>query len=408
LHTWSSDASVTARPITDEIRQERLANRFLAMIPTHLRSHQGTQEVEPTAKHVEQSQEPQPLPVAAEEARKQLLTRSKAHAQARRTKQVERLAELLEAPTDTAEFYVPSSHPQTPRVTVRLTPPAPKREGPDWAACHAEAVLADLEARGFFLSAGAKLVYRELHRLGVGYCQEQRYGMIPTTVTFHLPQVLLGVLVEYTPRHLRRSILNELEAAELIDCGAQASRVDGVNKWNGSLWCVKLLPGTVTPFLRAEDWEHQWRDFQRDLKAGRTAKKLMSYLESEKAKLEEIFRACLCWAVNPGEIEHPLILDRTCEEAVQDVVYALPSLAELEKKAEAVGKLASALAAGFHDQHSRRWYCSLIWAALKAEKEGRGGLNALANAIQRVFVDQREWAELRNPAALLAARLSAA
>jgi len=80
----------------------------------------------------------------------------------------------------------------------------------------------------------------------------------------------------------------------------------------------------------------------------------------------------------------------------------------LEKKSELVGKMASTLAAAFNDQHSRRWYCSLIWHALDAEREGRGGLSALANAIQRVLIDRKEWAELRNPAALLAARLSAA
>jgi len=354
------------------------------------------------------AQEPQPLPVAAIEAREQLLARSKAHARARRDKKAERLAELLEGATGPTEFYVLGSHQDTPCVTVRLTAPTPKREGPDWAACRAEAVIAELEARGYFLTAGAKLVYRELHRIGVGYCQQQQYGMIPSTTTFHLPQILFAVLVEYTPRHLRRAILVELEAAELIDCGAQASRVDGVNKWNGSLWCVKLLPGNVTPHIRAEEWQHEWRDFQGDLKAGRTAKKAMSYLQDQRAGFQEIYTACLSWAVNPGGIETPLLIDRTCADAVQDVVYALPSLADVEKKSEVIGRMASTLAAAFNDQHSRRWYCSLMWAALEAEKEGRGGLAALANAIQRVLVDRVEWAELRNPAALLAARLAAA
>ena len=407
MQTHQSAVAVAARLSTHEACQERTA-RFLAMIPPHLRALGSAHEVEQPAEQVEQPQEPQPLPVAAEEARAQLRARSKAHTRARRAKQAERLAELLEGLPEAEPFPAPGSHEKAPRVTVRLTPPAPKREGPDWAACRAEAVLADLEARGFCLSAGARLVYRELHRLGVGYCQQKQYGMIPTTATFHLPQVLLAVLVEYTPRHLRRTILGELERAELIDCGAQASKVDGVNKWNGSLWCVKLLPGNVTPYIRPEEWQHQWRDFQGDLKAGRTAKKAMSYLKDQERTLEEVYLLCLGWAVNPGQINLPLPLDGTCADDVQDVIYTLPSLADVAKKSETVGRMASTLAAAFNDQHSRRWYCSLIWHALDAEREGRGGLVALANAIQRVLVDRKEWAELRNPAALLAARLSAA
>jgi len=67
--------------------------------------------------------------------------------------------------------------------------------------------------------------------------------------------------------------------------------------------------------------------------------------------------------------------------------------------------LGAALARQLHDQHSRRWYCRLIWDAYAASVEGRAGLQQLAAQLARLDADRREWGGLRNPAALLVARL---
>ncbi|WP_133161879.1 hypothetical protein [Deinococcus koreensis] len=92
---------------------------------------------------------------------------------------------------------------------------------------------------------------------------------------------------------------------------------------------------------------------------------------------------------------------------MQDVIYLLPTVAEahVTKRAALVGILGAALARALNDEHSRRWYCRLIWNAWSAEIQGRGGLQVLAAQLARLDVDRQEWGELRQPAALLACRV---
>ena len=95
---------------------------------------------------------------------------------------------------------------------------------------------------------------------------------------------------------------------------------------------------------------------------------------------------------------------------MQDVVYLLPTLAAAHhsKRAALVGIMAATIAKDLGDEDSRRYFCKIIWQAWQDELEGRSGLQHLAAQLQRLEVDRREWKELRNPAALLAARLRAA
>ena len=137
-----------------------------------------------------------------------------------------------------------------------------------------------------------------------------------------------------------------------------------------------------------------------------------------QAELREQLRR---WAVIPGNVtlENPLNPDPAVfspEEVaarlngVQDVVYLLPTLTEAHasKRAALVGIMAATIANDLNDQKSRLYYCKIIWQAWQDELEGRNGLQHLAAQLQRLEVDRREWTELRNPAAVLAARLRVA
>jgi hypothetical protein len=187
--------------------------------------------------------------------------------------------------------------------------------------------------------------------------------------------------------------------------------------WDGYLWAVKVSPGEHQPRLKREEWKHQWRNFAEDIEAGRTVKALLErmsglHLEERKEVIEAALKDA---AVIPGNIKYPVVCSADMAGAdslntVQDVRelgYRLGDLANLpaEKRAEGVGRIASALSHALGDFASRRWYCSLIWQALAAEEEGRGGLGILAAALTRLEVDRKEWKELRNPAALLNFRL---
>ena len=299
--------------------------------------------------------------------------------------------------------------PPVPVVKVRAESTTGPLEAPSWPSC--EAVVGSL-----CLSRGAGRVFGVLHNLAVMTARARGYAARPDAVTFHLPASLLALGVGYTDRHLRR-LLPELEAAGLIDCGAHAGLVNDMRLWDGYLWAVKTSTGEIAPTLRCEDWRHQWRDFAGDMRTGRTVKALleqMSGLQAEKQK-DAVKTALEGWAVTPGNLNNPVACSADISagagpEAAQDVRQVAYRLGELvnvpaSKRAEMVGRTASALARLLNDPQSRRWYCRMLWEALKAEQEGRGGLNSLSAALARLEADRAEWTELRNPAALLASRL---
>jgi hypothetical protein len=266
------------------------------------------------------------------------------------------------------------------------------------------------------LTKGAAKVFDLLHSLAVNAARSRGYTVRPGSVTLHIPASLVALGVSYTSRHLRR-LLPELEEVGLIACGAHASKVRDMSLWDGFLWSVKVSPGEGIPRLRREEWKHQWRNFAQDIEAGRTVKALlerMSSLHPEERK-EAVEAALKDASVIPGNIKYPVVCSADIStadspNAVQDMRelgYRLGELVNLpaEKRAEGVGRIASALSNALGDFHSRRWYCSLIWQSLAAEQEGRGGLGILAAALTRLEVDRKEWKELRNPAALLTFRL---
>lgn len=273
---------------------------------------------------------------------------------------------------------------------------------------------------GLRLSRGAVTVFDELHRLACAVAKARGYRVQPDTVTLHLPQGLLALAVGYTPRHLRR-LLPELVTAGLIDWGAHASKVGGMSLWDGCLWAVKVQPAPdVLPHLNREEWRHGWRDFAGDIDAGRTVKALLEGMSSlHPNEAEKIVQDALkAWAVSPGNINSPVACSADMPggdgvgsvQDVREVVYRLGALPTVHpsKRAATVGRLASALSKVLDDQHSRRWYCAVIWEAWRAEVEGRAGLQVLAAQVARLAADMQEGAPWRNPGAVLAARLKPA
>ncbi len=218
---------------------------------------------------------------------------------------------------------------------------------------------------------------------------------------------------------------------------------------DGTLYAIRLQPGHKAK-LSFKDLSKSYRDLDADRHAGRTAFRVIDRAEwLEQQALEHLAQQSKntntvpdaqtyirgstpalvraqylldqlkTWAVTPGQVQDPLFSDPriyTPDElagavkTVQDVIYLLPTVAEMhaDKRAALVGILGVALARALNDQHSRRWYCKTIWAAWTTELEGRGGLQVLAAQLARLDVERQEWGTLRRPAALLNARLRAA
>ena len=292
-----------------------------------------------------------------------------------------------------------------PGQAAQVSPPTPS-----WPSCEAVAASANL-------SRGAARVWGLLHRLAVHAALARAYAVLPAQIVVHLPAELLALGVGFSRRHLYR-LLNELANADLVAHGGHAVKVKDMGLYDGCLWAVKVAPDGPAPRLRREDWKASYRDAAADWAAGRTVKALvesMSHLQADQAK-EGYVEALKTWAVAPGQLKNPVLdVGVTSGGAdlagVQDVVYTLGALAHVHptRRPELIGRMASALAHDLEgDTHSRRWYCRLIWSALEADLEGRGGLQALAAALARLDADRKEWAGLRSPGALLAARLKAA
>ena len=280
-------------------------------------------------------------------------------------------------------------------------------------------------------------------------------GNPPPQIVLHLSAEMLAAILRVSENTLReytsKLVADGYLAAKphyttmTTEDGEQITVIDGM------LYAVRLAPGHKAR-LRYEDYKKQYRNLDADRAAGRTAynairnaqrraevyaeelaeaENLNAVLDGEKntagsldltgrvqAELREQLRR---WAVIPGNItlENPLTTDPAVfspEEVaerlngVQDVVYLLPTLAAAHpgKRAALVGIMASAIAKDLGDHKSRAYFCKIIWQAWQEELEGRSGLQHLAAQLQRLEVDRREWKELRNPAALLAARLRAA
>lgn len=262
------------------------------------------------------------------------------------------------------------------------------------------------------LSRGARRLWGYLHDLALDAARERGYVELVRQVVYHCPAVTLAGLLDVTDRHLSR-LAHELEAAGLLDCGGHSQQVAGRSMYDGTLWAVLMAPGGEPPRVRAEEWRHNWRpDFAADVEGKTGALAEMSELLKAEADEAEKYRAAKARAAVPvGKTPLPLsssdILPRPCLRAVVEGLAGL-LVVHSSKRARAVGVLASQIAAALAEPDRRRYWCRVIWDALRGEFEQRVGLQVLSAQISRLDADLREGAPWKNPGAVLAARLKTA
>ena len=283
------------------------------------------------------------------------------------------------------------------RLTVPVLPPVPVLR----PSC---APLDTITAR-CTLKAGPRRLLELLHQVAVSTVTARAYPIAPSQVTIHQPKELLAAALGCS----LRSVYNwtqTLQLLGLLDARPHFTTSKGATRVDGTLYAVALRPRHIA-HLPHDDLKHEWRDLDGDRAAGRTAWRILAGSDTDRAP--EGWRAILeAWALCPGSTEPPLFPDSANSPAtLQDAAHMLPLIATAhpDKRPALVGLIASTLARALDDQHSRRWYCRAIWNAWTAEVEGRAGLQVLAAQLARLDADRREWAGLRRPGALLAARL---
>ncbi len=289
-----------------------------------------------------------------------------------------------------------------PEPEPELEPPAP------CAVETAEEVLAAVALEGHVLNRAARRLYGVLHALAASAVRAWKSPEVPGVVAMHLPAILLAYRMGWTDRHLRR-ICAALEKAELLDFGGHVAEVGHRTMYGGTLYGVRVRSSGGAARLTEEDWRYEWRDFEGDLKAGRTACREMSELSSRAASPDEVHQALEAWAVARGANRPsppPVVLGSdisggTLLDCVSDV-SALGGVAWFERP-RVVGSLAGRITRALGDVSGewRAWWCGALWEALRG---GQRGLEVLRGALERLRDDLREGAPWRNPGAVFARR----
>lgn len=267
---------------------------------------------------------------------------------------------------------------------------------------------AEVVAAGVNLSRGARRLWVLLHRLAVDVAKARAYTVVPDQVTYHLPAVTVAGVLNYHRSHLHK-LADELACAGLIDRGGHAQTVAGRNLYDGTLWAVATKPGAAVR-VRGDEWRHEWRPgFLADYEGKNGAAAEMQQLQTQQVDSETKYRAAKARAAVPDGILPPVIPSCCNSEpqGLRAVVEALPGLwlTHARYRAREVGKLASAMCAALGEPERRKYWCRVLWDALKAENEGRAGVQVLAAQTARLAADLAEGAPWRNPGAILAARL---
>lgn len=273
----------------------------------------------------------------------------------------------------------------------------------------------DALTRDLRLTRGARKLFTVLHSLACRVVQDLNRHPQTTTLTLHLPQVLLAAALSCTPRHLYR-LKNELIIAGLIDAGPHAAKVKCYSAWDGSLWAIKLHDVPILPRILREEWTYRWRSMEQDIARQHTARSIlerMSALDTQtrkKALEDTIYK----WAVEltPASLPVPNtdIFDRPCHSAksMREHTLRLEELSSMHpsKRDRAIEKLAEGISQTLNDAHSARWYARVISQAWQGMIQGQADLTVLSNELLRIDEERREWEGLRNPGALLASRLN--
>lgn len=333
--------------------------------------------------------------------------------QEHRQRNAERLAELLTAQdwTDAdaeqaaqlaAQAREAATEPPAPRVRVQQYPGQPS--------------AADLLAEALPVSAQARALFHELHELATlanHHAGTHRAGQ----GVVYTSQQLLGEALDGDGHSGRgrtatigrsgesvRRYANELEAAGLVQRRDHYSTHKGRTLTDGTLYAVQTRPGH-TPRLRYGHLSRQYRSLD---EAKRTGTTFFSYLlnlwESSPGERRNAAKCVLKhFVVNPDQVPPPVMIDsHKTPSSVWDVIYSLSELAALNgaRLAEAIGRAGYAIADHLNDSKSRRYWCAQLWQALRGHR-----LQQFTAALERVLHDAEEWTELRNPAALFAARM---
>lgn len=321
----------------------------------------------------------------------------------RLTQQLNHLASLIGRPSTSVATAAALPLPQPTQRPTELPTPTVRLPLP----------TADQVRGSRRLSLGAYRLWVVLHALALYAADIRGHAVLPTSLAFHLPAVIVAALSGYSERHLYR-LADELRAAGLIDERGHVAQVGKVRRYSGTLWKISMKPDAEAPRLRYYDFQQDWRpDFAADYHSEKGAWRQVQEAMSEPFDTEGKSRVqALAYAYIAGlKIENNPVVggsDIRTGAVLRSIAHDLPALIHLHprQRHREVSRLAADLAHALAEPGRHRQHCGAIYAALKAENEQRPGLSNLALQLQRLATDLAELAPWRKPGAVLASRLA--
>ena len=140
----------------------------------------------------------------------------------------------------------------------------------------------------------ARKLFRLLHEIGLETIRRRGLPARPDIAVFHLPIELLAAYLDVDRTTVWRNV-KPLRDAGLIDERDHYDTLRGQTAVTGKIWAIATAPELVLSGqnrkvrLTYADIRHQWRDLERDVKAGRTAYNLTrteAQQQADRAKRE--------------------------------------------------------------------------------------------------------------------------
>lgn len=299
--------------------------------------------------------------------------------QALHRKQAARMARVGRVPTVAPTPRLPRLVPvQSPESLTELL-----------TACMADAPCRD----------SARAIYRVLHTLALEASRYQGHKTEHITrAVFHLPAELLMAHVG-----LKKSAfydnLKYLHRLGLVASDAHMGKLRGEMVATGTLWVVSLRPEAVLSGrangarILHEDWQREWRNLDRDVKAGDTVYNALKgageSLNTIKGNID--LNTLIQWTLKPFKnINHDTVTVRPALGTVLDAIWSLGSLADLNRsqRADAVNNLARKLAQSMGDgERSMGWWRWLLWQVIRASDAGQNLAEQVSTVLATVLRD---------------------
>lgn len=218
------------------------------------------------------------------------------------------------------------------------------------------------------LPQAAVKLYAALVAVGIETARGKGYSANVTHMVMHAPLEQVARAVGMSRQTVWRH-LPALKNLGVLDYRTHKAQCRGLVRNSGTVFMVRLNPVSGRACrLSYQDLKHQWRNLDRDVRAGRTSYQALKHTQDLQTGLVDIQRV-LGWTL-PNTDKAPVT--DVCKPARKIDLSALLDVrfAAKEQRAAAVDTAAISLATALADNRSVNFYRLLVWRCLRSSQQG--------------------------------------